>query len=312
MTLIPVLGFTGTLVAFIVVGSQAFSHQLQPLLGIGVLSNKMAGWKALNEHLTHLLPDQTDNPDILIVTDNYYTGAQIEFGAGQAFDVFNIDDDKAARDGRMVQYQLWQNNEYGLLNQTGKNALFITEDSTLTIDDKLAVILRACSIFQQLVFIDQLTLFAGDKSFSFYQGTQINDAMSKAAGIQRNNQNLCPVPSQAWLDQPVAGAELTGIVQVAGWAFNDGGGIKNIQLLANGAATSELHRTIPRSDVIKIFKVEHDTHQPYVGFSANLDTSLLPNGRVDLVLEVTANSGEVQRFRETSVRIKNKVQPADQ
>jgi len=307
--LIPALGFTGTLVAFMVVGSQAFSQQLQPLLGTGVLSNKMAGWKAFNMHLTRVLDDQMDSHDILIVTDNYYTGAQIEFGVEQAFDVFNIDDDKAARDGRIVQYELWQNNKNGLLNHSGQNALFITEDSTLTIDDKLAVMRRACSIFQQLVFIDQLTLFAGDKSFSFYHGIHINGAMGPAAGIQGSS---CPVPSQAWLDQPVAEAELSGIVQVTGWAFNDGGGIKNIQLLANGTSAIGLHRTIPRNDVIEIFKVEHDPNQPFVGFGASLDTSLLPNGPVDLVVEVTANSGETQRFRETAVYIKNFAQPADQ
>ncbi len=302
MMVIPLLGFTGTLIAFIVVGSQAFNKQLQPLLGTGVLSNKMAGWEALNEHLALLL---LRTPDVLIVTDNYYTAAQIEFGAGQAFDVFNIDDDKAVRDGRIMQYQLWRNNENGLLKQAGGNAIFVTEDSTLSIDDKLAVISRACSIFQQLAFINQLTLFNGDKSFSFYQGTHINDALTKEKSIQSNLQNLCPLPSQAWLDQPIDGDELTGIVKVAGWAINDGGGIRNVKLLANGTVATELKRSIPRDDVIKIFNVEHDPDQPYVGFEANLDTSQLPNGWVNLVLEVTANSGEIRNFRGTMVLIKD-------
>jgi 4-amino-4-deoxy-L-arabinose transferase-like glycosyltransferase len=312
LRLIPILGFTGTLIAFIGVGSQAFNKQLQPLLGTGILSNKMAGWEELNEHLSHLLADGTDNSDMLIVTDNYYTAAQIEFGVGRAFDVFNIDNDKAVRDGRIAQYQLWQNNEYGLLSHAGRDALFITEDSTLTIDDKLEVITRACSIFQRLMFINQLTLFSGDKSFSFYHGKHVNDAPVREAGLQ-GNQNLCPLPSQAWLDQPIAGGELTGTVKVAGWAINDGGGIRSIQLLANGTVIMELQRTIPRVDVIEIFKVEHDPDQPLVGFTGDLDTSLLPNGLVDLVLEITANSGEIQRFRETAVRIKNAgVQPANQ
>jgi len=304
LILIPLLGFTGSLIAFIGVGSQAFNKQLQPLLGTGILSNKMAGWDALNAHLSHLLPDATDNPDMLIVTDNYYTAAQIEFGAGRAFDVFTIDNDKAVRDGRIAQYQLWQNNEYGLRSHNGRDALFITEDSTLTIDDKLEVIRRACSIFQRLVFLNQLTLFDGDKSFSFYYGTHVNDP-NRAADMQGSHKNICPLPSQAWLDLPIAGSELTGTVTIAGWAINNGGGIKSIQLLANGAVTTELLRTIPRADVIEIFQVEHDPDQPYVGFSADFDTSLLPNGRVALVLEVTANSGEKQRFRETAVRITN-------
>ncbi len=311
MIFIPLIGFAGTLLVFVGVGSQAFSSQLQPFLGTGILSNKMAGWKDFNKHLADYLSAATDSPDLVIVTDNYYTAAQIEFGAGGGFDVYNIDDDKAVRDGRIIQYELWQNNEYGLLSQAGKDALFITEDSTLTIDEKLAVITRACSIFQRLVFVNQLTLFGGDKSFSFYQGTHVNDALTKET--EDNHQNLCPLPSQAWLDQPVAEVELTGIVKVVGWAFNDGGGIKNIQLLANQAVITELHRTVPRTDVIEIFKVERDPGQPYVGFTADLDTSLLPNGRVKLALEVTANSGETQQFRETVVRVKNyAVQSTDQ
>ena len=313
LVLIPLLGFTGTLLIFMVVGSQAFNKQLQPLLGAGLLSNKMAGWDALNEHLARLLPDETGGRNMLIVTDNYYTAAQIEFGVEQAFDVFNIDNDKAVRDGRVMQYQLWQNNEYGLLNQAGKDAIFITEDSTLTIDDKLAVVSRACSIFQRLVFINQLILFNGDKSFSFYQGTHVNDASMKNKISQGNPQNLCPLPSQAWIDQPIDGVDLKGIVEVSGWAINDGGGIKNMQLLTNGTVSTELHRTIPRTDVIDVFEVEHDPDQPYVGFTANLDTSLLPNGWVNLVVEVTANSGETQRFRATVVRINNSaLQPAVQ
>ena len=100
---IPIIGFLGTLTALFGVGSQAFQTSLQPIVGSGVLSNKMAGWKPFASHVDGLLQSQFSKPT-LIVTDNYYTLAQVEY-AKLSEQAYTLDEDKAVRDGRITQYR---------------------------------------------------------------------------------------------------------------------------------------------------------------------------------------------------------------
>ena len=53
--IILTLGFAGTLTGLVGVGSQAYQEQLQPVLGKGVLSNKMAGWNPFSERTRQVL-----------------------------------------------------------------------------------------------------------------------------------------------------------------------------------------------------------------------------------------------------------------
>ncbi|MEX2334055.1 MAG: glycosyltransferase family 39 protein, partial [Pseudohongiella sp.] len=138
---IPVTGLIGTLLLFVGIGSQGFNQQLQAYFGVGVLSNKMAGWQPLMNHLK-ALQERYDIPaDGVVVTDNYYTSAQIEFAIDDAR-TYTIDQDKTVRDGRYAQYAIWQKDEAGLRQLPGEQAVFITEDSALSVDEKLAVMDR--------------------------------------------------------------------------------------------------------------------------------------------------------------------------
>ncbi len=299
--LAPAIGFAGALIALVGVGSQALHGPLQPLLGPGVLSNKMAGWKPLNEEFHQLFAEHRE-PGLQVVTDNYYTAAQLDFGSGGRYEVFTIDRDKAVRDGRDVQYALWGMDEQALRLQQGRNAIFVTEDSTLNLDDKEAVVLQACSIFSELAFIRQLSLLGGDKVFSFYQARSIGEPSSDDPV---SGSLPCPVPSRAWIDAPQPGKRLSGSVTVSGWAVNNGGGIASVRLLVNGRAVEEIERSLPRPDVVAVLNLTADPQQPQVGFELLLDTTALPDGAADLALEVVAQSGERQVFRATTVEIDN-------
>ncbi|MCG8416136.1 MAG: glycosyltransferase family 39 protein, partial [Pseudomonadales bacterium] len=123
---IPAIGFTGTLVAFIGIGSQAFQTQLQPLVGTGVLSDKMAGWEEFATFTTSIAENNFSDRNPLIITDNYYTAAQVEF-AGITTNAVSVDRDKAVRDGRITQLRLWSKDESGLAAYMGYPALYINE-----------------------------------------------------------------------------------------------------------------------------------------------------------------------------------------
>lgn len=281
------IGFAGSLVALLGVGSQSLQDQLRPLLGKGVLSNKMAGWKELNTRVSALL-DKPEMGDVaLIVTDNYYTGAQLELSLEKDLRVYNIDTDKAARDGRSFQYALWGNNEDGLVAEAGNSALFITEDSTLTVPDKINVLTRACARFEYLEFVEQLTLFDGEKAFSLYQGRNVGGD---------SGANRCPKPSLGWVDQPAAGSTTDEVLTVSGWIINEGLGVESIEVLIDDVSVGMVRYGTLRPDVVTAMQVRDDLNAPNLGFEFSVESTSLPTGRVELSFKTTGISGEVQKF----------------
>lgn len=288
------IGFTGSLAALLGVGSQSLQDQLRPLLGKGVLSNKMAGWSELGTHVSAMLNRAEMGDVALIVTDNYYTGAQLELSLARDLPVYNIDDDKATRDGRAFQYALWGNNQDGLISEVGDSALFITEDSTLTVPDKINVLARACLQFERLEFVDQLTLFDGEKAFSFYHGSNIGG---------NSTTNACPKPSLGWVDQPVADATVEDVLTISGWIINEGLGVGTVEVLIDGYPVGMARYGTARPDVVTAMQVVNDPNAPNLGFEFSIETSALPSGKVEMSLRTTGVSGETQIFGTREIEI---------
>ena len=130
VALIPAIGLCGTFGILLGIGSQAFQTPLQKIFGEEILSTKMAGWKQFTEHTKQLIIDKNLNNFPTIVTDNYYTAAQLEY-AGVEGNIYTLDKSKALQDGRLRQYQIWDKHQNGLIQHAQKPALFITEDSVL-------------------------------------------------------------------------------------------------------------------------------------------------------------------------------------
>ncbi len=298
--LIPAIGFVGTLIALIGVGSQAFQTQLQPLIGNGVLSNKMAGWKQFSKHVSETLRLEFAAEPILI-TDNYYTLAQIEF-FGLSQRGFTLDNDKAVRDGRITQYQLWGKERVGLINSIeGGEFLFITEDSTLDISTKHDLLADLCSHSEQLLHLGELVLFNGDKQFSFYKGNNLSTVIDP---LELSAQ-ACPFPAVAWIDQPERNAELSGLVNVNGWAFNEDIGIDKIQLVIDGETFGQVDYGGSRPDVVEVMQVMTDPNRPNIGYNYSFDSNLLKNGEHSLQIEIKNHLGITQLYGERIIEIRN-------
>lgn len=287
------MGFAGTLVALLGMGTQSVQDQLRPLVGEGVLSNKMAGWRPFVAYTGQLLQAHHFGPDDLVVTDNYYTGAQLALALGKTRRVFNMDMDKSIRDGRAVQYEIWRTNVTGLRENTGRTALFITEDSTLTVPDKLAVLERACGEFQHLEFLSQLSLFGGEKVFSYYRADKVAERPA----------SVCPLPSLGWVDAPQDGARLSGSFALSGWVINEGLGVDRVEVELDGVTVGIAHYGEARPDVVEAMSAEDDPNAPMLGFVLALDSATLPSGRVRLRLKTTGKSGEVQYFGDRTVTL---------
>jgi Dolichyl-phosphate-mannose-protein mannosyltransferase len=296
---IPLIGFLGTLSALAGVGSQAFQMQLQPLVGTGVLSNKMAGWKELSAHVDEILRREfTETP--LIVTDNYYTLAQVEF-AGLTRLGFTLDEEKAVRDGRIAQYQIWQQDRLGLERISANQYLFIAEDSTLDTQAKHDLLADLCARTEQLTHLGELKLFSGDKQFSFYRGSRLH-RKDVSEQIQKSP---CPLPPIAWIDSPERNAQLSGVVDVNGWAFNEDIGIERIMLLIDEQAIGQVEYGGSRPDVAEVMQVQTDPNSPNIGYNYRLDSTRLENGWHQLELEIVNALGIVQRFGERQIEVNN-------
>ena len=287
---VPISGFAGTLIVFIGIGSQGFNQSLQGLVGQGVLSNKMAGWKPLTEHVDQLFLQHQLPADTLLVTDNYYTAAQLGF-AGYADRTYTTDINKIVRDGRQTQYRLWGRDLLALTQIKPANVLYLTEDSTLDVPEKTAVMNTACELFPGLAPLDQLFLYDGEKIFSFYTATG-------------NPQDACPLPSRIWLDAPVAEATVSGVFTVGGWAIN-GTGISRIRVQIDSREVATASRTIDRPDVVALQQGEDDPAAPLLGFATEIDSRQLSNGRHQLRLEVMAGNGERQLASARTIVVNN-------
>jgi len=297
---IPAIGFLGTLVAFVGVGSQAFQSQLQPLLGSGMLSNKMAGWKQFSQYTENLLQQEFKGDLPIVLTDNYYTAAQVEF-AGLSTEGFTMDNDKAIRDGRIAQYRLWQREESGLGNATGRPLLFITEDSALTIPDKHSMMFNVCRRVDQMQYLGELALFNGDKTFSFYKANSLIDNSDKP----QYRSSPCPFPAQAWIDQPLAGDELNGEAIISGWAYNEDIGVEAVYLLIDGKRMNRINYGSNRADVVEVMQVLGDPNSPKLGFDYSLDTKTLSNGSHNLSIEIENQQGILLGYGRRKIFVAN-------
>ena len=297
---IPAIGFLGSLLALAGIGSQAFQLPLQRILGTGILSNKMAGWDEFAEFTSGLISEEFAGELPVIISDNYYTAAQIEF-AGLASEAFTLDRDKALRDGRISQFRLWAKDESGLARRVGRPVLYITEDSTLNIPETEVVIGQMCRHVSNLDYLSGLSLFNGDKQFSYY----IADAIVDVSESTDYRANPCPFPARAWIDPPVAGVEMSGSFYMEGWAYKEDIGIESIVLLMDGKPVDEVNYGVTRPDVVEVMGVKTDPNAPSLGFSYEIDTLAFANGEHSLAIRLLDKKGVSTVYGQRIVSVKN-------
>jgi hypothetical protein len=291
----PLLGLLGSFLVLAGIGSQGFNQQLQNLVGNDVLSNKMAGWQPLTDKISQLDEQHALPPARLHVTDNYYTAAQLNFKFPDQ-QIYTIDEDKTIRDGRATQYALWQRDTPALMQHDINNIIFITEDSTLDVDEKTALMQRACGLFQPLNFIDQLSLFNGDKRFSIYYGRKNADDTQATP---------CPLPAMTWLDQPAENQTLSGTANISGWSVVPGFGARELRILLDRQPVATVSRQIRREDVVQLMNGDSDPDAPMLGFEALIDTTQFPDGRYELAIETVSDTGQLRLSGQRRIRIQN-------
>jgi len=166
-----------------------------------------------------------------------------------------------------------------------------------SVDEKRALLSRACRLFDRIEYREQWWLLDGLKPFSLYEATVGNDDGSNDDG------SSCPMPSYAWLDSPAPDSRHRDNLTIAGWAFNGGPGIGQIHILMNGERVGTLERAVDRPDVVRLTDAHRDPQSPLVGFQKTLPLESLPSGAVTLELEVQSTVGERQVFGRRTLQL---------
>jgi len=103
-----------------------------------------------------------------------------------------------------------------------------------------------------------------------------------------------------WTDAPAANSELTGVVDVAGWTFDDGA-VESVQVLVDGTVVGTATYGSPRPDVPAVYP----NAPANVGFQYQLDTAQFVNGPHILEVRVTDSAGNVALFPRVPVDFNN-------
>jgi hypothetical protein len=90
---------------------------------------------------------------------------------------------------------------------------------------------------------------------------------------------------------------VAGVVEVRGWAFKDGVGLRAVEVLVDGRATPATYgASMP--GVRDYWRISDDPNQPRVGFAARVDLSAIAPGRHWLGLRLHGADGSVEDWAE--------------
>ena len=199
------LGLVSSVVVLLAYGMQGFYQESYHKLSRGFMAanSSFAGWKEMAGQAQQLLQYQTKHPAVqstipaanLLVGDHYVVASQLEFYLGEHYEIYTLDDQKAGKDGRSLQIRHWDVDTRGLKKHVGENALIVllvVERGRYSAGKHRAAIERMCSVFSQVVKLDQLSLWGGIKGFEFYSGINIRPhGGSNAACV---GSNIPPLP----------------------------------------------------------------------------------------------------------------------
>ena len=254
------------------------------LAGDKFYPRNFAGWTPLATAVERRLAQLP--PGTPLVAGNFKIGSELGFLRGDAaIPVLpHLLNDKH---GRAAQLQQWQLLKSGAVQGP---ALVVISASDYRYKDLLAYYHQLC---------EQLGPLPAPEVVSFDHGAQ---RYLLFAFDQTRTSGPCVTPAMAWVDSPTAGEDVTGVLEVAGWAFKDGVGIARVEVLVDGQVVAEAAygRAL---DVATYWKISTDTQHPYVGFDARLDTSKLTAGRHWLGLRLHGNDGSAELWPEQPIEV---------
>ncbi len=265
-----------------------------------------------------------------IVADSFKTGSELGFALNDP-QLPVLDHPLNHQHGRAPQLRLW-----GLQRDWHLDAQNKMRDAPVllvvgTIDVSYKNLLRRyhdlCAMVGPLPSPKVLNIDHGRQRFLLFSlksqaldGNVIDDDVLNVKSLDQialntntldstTRKNVCTTPAMAWIDTPAADAQVTSRFELNGWAFKDGVGIANVEVLINGSSIATADYGIQRNEVIGFWRKWNpvgstDPQQPHVGFRADIQLGNRPPGRYWLGLRLHGRDGSVEDSPEQPVQLK--------
>jgi len=253
----------------------------EQLAGYKYYPRNFAGWDTLATAVREELRQMPEGTQVL--AGNFKVGAELGFQLGDPR-IKVLPHPLNDKHGRSVQLGLW-----GLLHE-GERAqpmLLVLSPSDQRYRDLLQRYHAICAQVGPLPPPRVVSLDHGFQRFLLFR--------LAPGGID----GTCVTPAMAWLDAPAAHARVPrqAPLQVQGWAFKDGAGLRAVEVLVDGRPMGEA-RYGRHLDILPAWPQSNDPAHPAVGFDARVDVSDLEPGRHWLGLRLHGNDGSVETWQE--------------
>lgn len=243
-----------------------------------------AGWNDLARAVKTKLVQMS--PGTRLLAENFKVGAELGFQLHDAnVEVLRADlNDKHGRSAQLLQW--------GLLSDGTRAGprLLVLSPSDQRYRDLLKRYHAICAMVGPLPPPSVVSTDHGYQRFLLF-----------ALPAQRQP-GPCIAPAMAWIDVPQPDVSVSDRVQVRGWAFKDGVGLSDVELLLDGRPVAHADYGA-LLDVRPYWKISTDPQHPNVGFSATLDTHALLPGTHWLGLRLHGHDGSVEDWWEQPVTV---------
>lgn len=226
--------------------------------------------------------------DTVAVADDFILASKLEFALAGSRRVISLDHRLDAKHGRALQLRLWGRDETAIPALAHRPVLLVVDEEALHPEAREPWNRHLCALFPGMADAGEVSLDEGRQHFLFYRHDP------GAAG-------RCAYPSLAWVRAPGPDAVVSGPVDVAGWASQDGVGVAKVEVLIDGRDAAVAKYGIEDVEVRSQWPDSDDPRQPDVGFEARLDP--VSPGRHLLALRVTGNDGRVRVLESRTIRV---------
>ena len=153
----------------------------------------------------------------------------------------------------------------------------------------------------ELKYLGELSLFSGDKRFSYYKVDRLLDIRNRAD----YRAYPCPFPATAWIDFPPAKAKISGLISISGWAYNEDIGVDEVHLILDDQTLATARYGVSRPDVVEAMVVMTDPNAPNLGFELELDSRSWTNGSHQFAIEILNKQGITLRYGDRILTVSN-------
>ncbi|MDB6164732.1 MAG: hypothetical protein JWL98_2164, partial [Xanthomonadaceae bacterium] len=238
--------------------------------------NNFAGWSALGKTVQALRA--TMPPGTRIVADNFKDGAELGFDLDNpGIPVFPHPLNR--KHGRAPQLQLWGLDVAGRRELGPGPLVLVVGASEVEYKNLLSQYHALCERVGPLPPPTVVNIDHGSQRFLLFPLKQ-----DRTDGV-------CTTPAMAWLDRPVSGQNVGRSFDVSGWAFKDGVGLKQVDVMFDGLPVARARYGLDNPGVGIFWKISTDPLQPRVGFQAHVDVTGVSPGRHWLGLRLHGRDG---------------------